>query len=278
MPNSVVHEFSIPFPHSTEELWRIISDTKRLNELVGNPKYEVYEVLRDDGVVDVFGRLRLPGFVIEWLEVPVNWIENRWFEQVRRFSNGPVLELTARFEITEETDGCRCNVKLPASARARASQLVDHILTAQEVDLWTLRPLALAPVWGEDERAMIEMFLQAVKERLLESRWDLLCPRCRVSKEQSLRAAVANWRQQDADVDVGVRIGVHAGSSISVNLNERLDYYGSTVNMAARLEEQARPARSPCPKRSSTMSRSSHCLANSAFGAPVQRSRASTSQ
>ena len=33
-----------------------------------------------------------------------------------------------------------------------------------------------------------------------------------------------------------LKIGVHTGPSISVNLNDRLDYFGSTVNMAARLQ------------------------------------------
>ncbi len=32
-----------------------------------------------------------------------------------------------------------------------------------------------------------------------------------------------------------LRVGIHTGSCIAVNLNDRLDYFGSTVNMAARL-------------------------------------------
>jgi class 3 adenylate cyclase len=32
---------------------------------------------------------------------------------------------------------------------------------------------------------------------------------------------------------------VHAGSSVVVTLNDRLDYFGSTVNMAARLQNQS---------------------------------------
>ncbi len=33
-----------------------------------------------------------------------------------------------------------------------------------------------------------------------------------------------------------MRVGLHAGNSIAVTLNERLDYYGEAVNLAARLE------------------------------------------
>jgi class 3 adenylate cyclase len=39
--------------------------------------------------------------------------------------------------------------------------------------------------------------------------------------------------------DLSIKLGVHTGSSIMVNLNERLDYFGSTVNMAARLQGQS---------------------------------------
>jgi class 3 adenylate cyclase len=33
-----------------------------------------------------------------------------------------------------------------------------------------------------------------------------------------------------------LKAGLHAGPCIAVTLNDRLDYFGSTVNMAARLE------------------------------------------
>ena len=64
-----------------------------------------------------------------------------------------------------------------------ARRLVDFVLGAQEVDLWHIRPLALARDWGIDERPAIELCLQAVRAGLLDLRWDLLCPRCRVAKE-----------------------------------------------------------------------------------------------
>lgn len=66
-----------------------------------------------------------------------------------------------------------------------AARLADLVLTAQEVDLWHVRPLALARQWKVPERHAIELCLQAVKAGLLELRWDLLCPRCRVSKAWS---------------------------------------------------------------------------------------------
>ena len=56
----------------------------------------------------------------------------------------------------------------------------------------------------------------------------------------AMQAAMGETSFADDGVDARIRVGLHTGSSISVTLNERLDYYGSTVNMAARLEGQGR--------------------------------------
>ena len=250
----VAHEFDLPFEHGVDELWSLVSDTQRVNELAGNPKYDVYEVAHEkSAAIDVFGRLRFPGFKIEWQEVTPNWIENRWFEQQRRFLGGPLISLGAEMEIIRDGERCYCHarltvasrywlgrfialrvahrverslrtmiaeanrgldtkqpiehtatVRVPSAAKARAKrlaqkiestpyghglahQLVEYLLTAQEVDLWTLRPLALARRWGVAERPMVELCLQAVRAGLLESRWDLLCPRCRLAKADVVR-------------------------------------------------------------------------------------------
>ncbi len=60
--------------------------------------------------------------------------------------------------------------------------LLEHINENQEVDLWSMRPLEIARRWGRPEQDVIELFLQAVRTGLLESRWDILCPRCRIGK------------------------------------------------------------------------------------------------
>jgi class 3 adenylate cyclase len=60
--------------------------------------------------------------------------------------------------------------------------LADWLLTAQEIDLKRIRPLFLSRLWDVPERHVVELCLAAVKEGLLESRWDLLCPRCQGAK------------------------------------------------------------------------------------------------
>jgi class 3 adenylate cyclase len=63
-----------------------------------------------------------------------------------------------------------------------ARRLADWLQTAPEVDLLRIRPLSLATHWRVSDREVIDVCLQAVREGLLELRWDLLCPRCRGAK------------------------------------------------------------------------------------------------
>ena len=71
------------------------------------------------------------------------------------------------------------------NGHGRAQRLADYVLKSQEVDLWQVRPLKLAREWKIDQREAVELCLQAVQAGLLELRWDLLCPRCRVAKSSS---------------------------------------------------------------------------------------------
>ncbi len=54
----------------------------------------------------------------------------------------------------------------------------------------------------------------------------------------AVRAAL-DMQRKIADHDLVLKLGVHVGPSVVVNLNDRLDYFGSTVNMAARLQGQS---------------------------------------
>jgi class 3 adenylate cyclase len=55
----------------------------------------------------------------------------------------------------------------------------------------------------------------------------------------AVKAALA-MQARIADKNLVLKLGVHVGPSVVVTLNDRLDYFGSTVNMAARLQGQSR--------------------------------------
>ncbi len=55
-----------------------------------------------------------------------------------------------------------------------------------------------------------------------------------------MQARIAGFnRANPADRALAIKLGVHVGASVMVSLNDRLDYFGSTVNMAARLQGQS---------------------------------------
>ncbi|UYN94181.1 MAG: adenylate/guanylate cyclase domain-containing protein [Enhydrobacter sp.] len=54
----------------------------------------------------------------------------------------------------------------------------------------------------------------------------------------AVRAALA-MQQAIVAHELVLKLGIHVGPSVVVNLNDRLDYFGSTVNMAARLQGQS---------------------------------------
>lgn len=48
-----------------------------------------------------------------------------------------------------------------------------------------------------------------------------------------------NAEHPEAPAPIIVKLGAHVGPCIAVTLNERLDYFGTTVNMAARVQNEA---------------------------------------
>ncbi len=64
-----------------------------------------------------------------------------------------------------------------------------------------------------------------------------------ITSEAAIKAAVnvladfGDYNQNRPEAEqVKVKIGIHRGSTVLVNLNNRLDYFGSTVNKAARIQ------------------------------------------
>ncbi len=73
-------------------------------------------------------------------------------------------------------------IEASGHGHGRARRLAEHLLRAQEVDLTQIRPLGLARQWQAEPRELVELCLEATRAGLLELRWDLLCPRCRIAK------------------------------------------------------------------------------------------------
>jgi len=58
----------------------------------------------------------------------------------------------------------------------------------------------------------------------------------------AIRADIARFDGSGTETEAAiiVKLGLHAGPCIAVTLNDRLDYFGRTVNLAARLQNESR--------------------------------------
>ena len=56
----------------------------------------------------------------------------------------------------------------------------------------------------------------------------------------AMQRQVAGFNAEEAAPDIVLKLGLHEGPCIAVTLNDRLDYFGSTVNLAARLQGESR--------------------------------------
>ncbi len=56
---------------------------------------------------------------------------------------------------------------------------------------------------------------------------------------RAARAMVEAQERAAAEHGLGVKVGVHAGPCLAVRANDRLDFFGTTVNLAARLQAKA---------------------------------------
>ena len=66
-----------------------------------------------------------------------------------------------------------------------------------------------------------------------------LTPADAVAAALEMRADIAQFNRGKPDRELILKIGIHSGAAIAVTLNERLDYFGQTVNIAARVQNQA---------------------------------------
>ena len=51
-----------------------------------------------------------------------------------------------------------------------------------------------------------------------------------------MRARIAQFNADAGSDLIGLKVGLHAGACLAVTLNDRLDYFGQTVNIAARVQ------------------------------------------
>ena len=66
-----------------------------------------------------------------------------------------------------------------------------------------------------------------------------LKPADAVQAALDMRGEIAAFNERQPDKALVLKIGIHKGAAIAVTQNERLDYFGQTVNIAARVQNLA---------------------------------------
>lgn len=63
--------------------------------------------------------------------------------------------------------------------------LYDYLLERGDHEVAEMKPYAIADEWGIDRDNVLKLFLYSTKIGILNLSWNLICPNCRVSKEQT---------------------------------------------------------------------------------------------
>ncbi|HEV8246697.1 MAG TPA: adenylate/guanylate cyclase domain-containing protein, partial [Polyangiaceae bacterium] len=57
-----------------------------------------------------------------------------------------------------------------------------------------------------------------------------------VAAAREMLREIEAFNQDEGEREIILKVGVHRGASIAVTLNDRLDFFGQTVNIAARVQ------------------------------------------
>ncbi|MFZ1426307.1 MAG: hypothetical protein WAS21_06020, partial [Geminicoccaceae bacterium] len=124
MGSRIGRRFSFTFAGPLPEVWHAMADTARYNAAAALPRQTITETLQPDGTIKFVARAKIGPFVLQWEDLPCNWVRERWFEHRRRLENGPFATLDARFELTIAGDGCRGEYQIDVEPRGLLGRLL----------------------------------------------------------------------------------------------------------------------------------------------------------
>lgn len=81
----------------------------------------------------------------------------------------------------------RERLSLQGADQGTLDRLYEYFQRADDLSIQRLRPYALADGWNLPRRTVLETFLYATREGILDMYWDLLCPECRGVAEDHKR-------------------------------------------------------------------------------------------
>lgn len=106
----------------------------------------------------------------------------------------------------------------PLSPELRA-RVVAMLRERPDEELGQIRPFELARIWGMDRREVLRAFLHAARAGLVDLRWQLNCPTCRVASEvsTSLTALRPQAHCDSCNIAFDLDFGAHVEAVFSVS-------------------------------------------------------------
>lgn len=105
-------------PGKPDSLWRLISDTSRLNRALG-----VAEMTFEERGTELWGTAKNGGVQHEWLEVPWNWVAGQWLTCTRVYTRGFAKVMYAIHRIEPHESGCHVYLYFGAIPRGTMGRL-----------------------------------------------------------------------------------------------------------------------------------------------------------
>ena len=145
------------FARAPAEVWPILSDTNRRNEVVqGIEAFTVEAEPAPDGSVRRHARGRLGPLRVEWEEGFGEWVENRYWRQVRHYTTGPLRSLSGEMRLVADNGGTRVQYHYEVSWDSLLGGLIvrlgglervaNEIVETAEAMIAALDDVAAAPV------------------------------------------------------------------------------------------------------------------------------------
>lgn len=103
-----------------------------------------------------------------------------------------------------------------------AEKLADLIASAEDLDLIRMRPFALAEKWHESPRAVLEIFLKAAHQKLLEFQWEIICPHCRGAEKRGPSLGIISQEGYCQGCDLHYTVNFHQLVELTFRPNPRI--------------------------------------------------------
>lgn len=100
-----------------EQVWPLVSDTRRVNRAVSLPEVQLEPHPLPQGGASLTGRTQVAGTETTWDERPFEWIAPRRFSVERLYHSGPLLRMVSRTELEPDGTGTRMTMVVEAETR-----------------------------------------------------------------------------------------------------------------------------------------------------------------